>query len=122
MQGGTDWLADNAQSSKLTHNLKIEAEKAGLSAGQAAAAKALFTLKNLGPVEASLIAKKFGSIGGIVRHFLCVAEPQASREIAELQKANGRRVGPSAAAKLKRLLLSRDASEEYVEKDTAPRK
>ena len=117
LQGGSDWLADAVQSSKMTDKLKGAIEEE-LTAQQKATAKALYTLKNISPDKACLIAKRFNSIGGIIRHFLSQPEAQANAAIADLRRENGQRVGPAAAAKLRRLLLSRDPTEEYVETDT----
>jgi transposase len=92
-------------------------DEALLTDAQRATAKALYTLKGIGRVEACLIAQKFPSLGALMSHFLRVPKAQACAAIATLQRQNGRKVGPAAANKLHRFFLCSDPDVPYMDRD-----
>ena len=101
VQGGSDWLAAFAADGKAENKIKQQVAELQLTDVQAVTARALYKLKGVGPTESCLVAKQYGSLAGLMRHFLSQPAVQACKQIAELRRASGRKVGPAAADKLR---------------------
>jgi transposase len=117
VQGGCDWLTAFGTDGKAEALFKKQLGEQELAEHEAVLAKALYKLKGVGPMEACLIAAKFGSLGALMAHFVAAPRAAACAEIAALQRASGRRVGPAAADKLWSFCMSEDPDAMYAEKE-----
>lgn len=115
MQGGSDWLAAFATDGKAENKIKQQVAELQLTDVQAVTAKALYKLKGVGPTEACLVSQQYGSLAGLMRHFQQQPSAHACKQIAELKRASGRKVGPAAADKLRLFCTGEDPDEFFAE-------
>ena len=78
VQGGCDWLTAFGTDGKAEATFKKQLAEQQLSDAAAVTAKALYKLKGVGPMEACLIANKFGSLGALMAHFMRASSKAAA--------------------------------------------
>lgn len=117
VQGGCDMLTAFGTDGKAEASFKKQLEEQALTISQGVFAKAIYKLKGIGPLEACLVAGKYGSLGALVARFISAPRATACGEIAALQRASGRRVGPAAAQKLWAFCMSEQPDAIYIDKE-----